>query len=47
MSKDPHQYVNLIDNPDYAAILKKARQQYQERVSTGQLEWDTPIPFIQ
>lgn len=32
MVKDPDQYTNVVDDPAYAAVLKKARARYRERM---------------
>jgi len=36
MIKDPHQYTNLADNPDYAEILKDARARIRQRLADAQ-----------
>ena len=36
MEKDPHQYVNLVKNPEYAEILKHARKTYAERIAAAE-----------
>jgi len=33
MIKDPHQYTNLVDNPEYAEMLEDARTQFQQRMA--------------
>jgi hypothetical protein len=32
MAKDPHQYSNLIDEPDYVETILKARKQLSKRL---------------
>ena len=32
MSKDPNQYSNVIDNPEYAEIVRTARLQLENRL---------------
>ena len=36
MVKDPHQYTNLIDDPDYAENVRKAREQLSQRLQQVQ-----------
>jgi len=36
MVKDPDQYTNLIDNPDYAENVRKAREQLSQRLQQVQ-----------
>jgi len=36
MVKDPGQYSNLIDNPDYTETIKKAREQLSQRLQQVQ-----------
>jgi iduronate 2-sulfatase len=36
MEKDPHQYVNLVKNPEYAEMLKHARKTYAERIAAAE-----------
>ena len=36
MVKDPDQYTNLIDNPDYAKNVRKAREQLSQRLQQVQ-----------
>jgi len=36
MVKDPEQYTNLIDNPDYAETINKAREQLSQRLQQVQ-----------
>ena len=33
MIKDPHEYTNLVDNPEYAEILKDARMTFRQRMA--------------
>ena len=35
MDKDPHQYTNLVDNPEYAAVLKEARTKFDARIKAA------------
>jgi hypothetical protein len=36
MVKDPEQYTNVIDNPEYAETIKKAREQLNQRLQQVQ-----------
>jgi hypothetical protein len=36
MIKDPHQYTNLINNPEYAEILDNARAKFRQRMADAQ-----------
>jgi len=36
MVKDPEQYTNVIDNPDYAKNVRKAREQLRQRLQQVQ-----------
>jgi hypothetical protein len=36
MIKDPHQYTNLVDNPEYAEILDDARMTFRQRMVDAQ-----------
>jgi len=36
MIKDPHQYTNLVDNPEYAEILDDARMKFRQRMADAQ-----------
>jgi len=36
MVKDPEQYTNVIDNPDYAETINKAREQLSQRLQEVQ-----------
>ena len=33
MVKDPHQYTNVVKDPDYADVLAEARSQFQARMA--------------
>jgi hypothetical protein len=35
MIKDPDQYTNVVSDPKYAAVLKKARAQYKARMAAA------------
>ena len=30
--KDPHQYTNVVENPEYTVMLKEARSAFAERM---------------
>ena len=32
----PHQYINVVDDPGYADILKEARTKFRERMAIAQ-----------
>jgi hypothetical protein len=33
MVKDPHQYINVVDDPQYAEMLKEARMKFRQRMA--------------
>ena len=33
MKKDPHQYTNVVGDPDYASILRRVRSEFHRRMS--------------
>lgn len=35
MVKDPHQYTNLVNEPDYTDVLEEAREKFQKRVNAA------------
>ena len=35
MTKDPHQYKNVVDDPVYAALLKQARMKFKSRMAAA------------
>ena len=40
MVKDPHQYVNQVNNPEYAELLKQARKEHEQRIATAQIKYE-------
>ena len=36
MVKDPDQYTNVVDDPDYAAMLEEARTKFKARMAAAQ-----------
>ena len=35
MVKDPHQYKNLVNNPEYATVLEEARAKFKQRMAAA------------
>lgn len=35
MTKDPHQYTNLVNDPDYTNVLKDARKKFLKRINAA------------
>ena len=33
MGKDPNQYTNVVNNPEYANVLKEAREKFKQRMA--------------
>jgi len=40
MVNDPDQYVNLVNNPEYTELLKRARKEHGQRVATAQVKYE-------